>query len=475
MNRSKKILTSFIWRLLERSGAQIISFVVSIILARILEPNLYGVIALVTVLISIMQVFVDSGLGSALVQKKDADDLDFSSVFYFNVLICSVLYVLMYFSAPFIALFYQLPELTKIVRVLGLTLLFSGIKNVQQSYVYRHMIFKRFFYATVIGTLSSGFVGIMMAIQGFGVWALVAQHLTSTVVDTLVLWITVKWRPKLIFSWRRLKGLLSYSWKILASSLADTLYNNIQQMVIGKLYSTEDLAHFSKGKHFPYLIINNVNVAIDSVLLPSMSQEQDDRKRIHSMLRRAMRTGTYIMAPLLIGLAAVAEPTVRILLTEKWIGAVPFLQIYCVTYLFYPIQTTTMNTLKAVGRSDIFLKFEIAKKLIGILALLIMMQYGVVAIAFSLLISSVTGFLMNCWINYRMFGYRYKEQAADIIPNLVLSMIMVLGICWVPEVGMKDFLTLVLQIALGAAIYIGASFLTKNESINYILKIIAGK
>ena len=219
---NKSIFSNFIWRFAERCGAQLVTFIVSIVLARILMPEDYGTVALVTVFTTIMQVFVDSGLSTALIQKKDADDLDFSSVFYFNFVMCIILYLIMFFAAPVIASFYEMPELTPIVRVISITLVISGVKGVQQSYVSRNMLFKRFFYATLGGTIFSAFLGIAMAYAGFGVWAIVAQQLSNTTIDTLILWITVKWRPKLMFSWKRLKGLLGFGWKMLCSSLLDT-------------------------------------------------------------------------------------------------------------------------------------------------------------------------------------------------------------------------------------------------------------
>lgn len=475
MKQNKKVLISFVWRILERSGAQIVSFVVSIILARILDPNQYGVLALVTVLINIMQVFVDSGLGSALVQKKNADDLDFSSVFYFNMCVCLCLYAIMFLSAPLVAKFYRLPELTAIVRVLSLVLVFYGIKNIQHAYVYRQMRFKFFFFATISGTLGSGVIGIIMALRGFGVWALVAQHLSSTIIDTLVLWITVKWYPKWAFSWNRLKGLLSFGWKILATSLFDTVYNNIQQVMIGKFYATADLAYFSKGKQFPYMIINNVVVAVDSVLLPSMSKEQDNMERIHGMLRRAMKTGTFIMTPLLVGLAIVAKPTVCLLLTEKWMGAVPFLQMYCMIYLFYPIQSTTMNALKAIGRSDAFLKIEVLKKIAGIFFLIVLMKQGVMAIATGILLTSIFGFTLNAKTNKMIFGYSYFEQFFDIIPNIMVTLIMAVSIFWISNIGLNVVFTLLLQVALGVISYVVASFVTSNDSMKYLCRMIFHK
>lgn len=468
---SKKVLTNFIWRFMERIGAQGVSFVVSIILARLLEPAVYGTVALVTVFTAIMQVFVDSGLGSALIQKKDADDLDFSTVFYFNMLMCAVLYGIMFAIAPLIAAFYELPELTPIVRVSSLTLLISGLKNVQQAYISKHMLFKRFFYSTIGGTLVSAAVGIGMAFARLGVWALIAQNLTNLFIGTVILWITVKWRPKLMFSWQRLKGLFSFGWKLLASSLLDTVYRDIRQLIIGKLYTTDDLAFYNKGNQFPNLITTNINSSINSVLLPTMASEQDNRERVKTMVRRAIKTSTYIMMPMMMGLAVCAEPVVRILLTEKWLPCVFFLRIFCFTMAFYPIHTANLNAIKAMGRSDIFLSLEILKKIVGIVALLATMWVSVEAMAYSLLITTVLSQIINASPNKKLLAYSYLNQVQDMLPQIALSVVMGAIVYCVNFLPLNEYLKLVIQVPLGVLIYVGGSILFKLESFTYVMSV----
>lgn len=351
MNTKNSVFSNMVWRFAERCGAQLITFVVSIVLARLLAPEDYGKIALITVFTTILQVFVDSGLGTALIQKKDSDDLDFSSVFYFNFIVCLVLYAGMFFVAPFIAKFYEDISLTPIVRVISLTIIISGVKGIQQSYVSKNMLFKKFFYSTLGGTIFSAILGIYLAYAGAGVWAIVAQQLSNTTIDTFILWITVKWRPKKLFSWKRLKKLLSFGWKILVSALLDTVYTNIRSLVIGKMYSSADLAFYNQGDKLPSVIVNNINTSIDSVLLPTLAKQQDDRERVKNMTRRAIKISTYIMAPLMMGLAFCATSVVDLVLTEKWLPCVPFLQIFCITYMFYPIHTA-MNVELVVDKSN---------------------------------------------------------------------------------------------------------------------------
>lgn len=469
---STNVITNFFWRFLERCGAQGVTFIVSIVLARLLDPTVYGTVALVTIFTTIMQVFVDSGMGNALIQKKDADDLDFSSVFYFNMAMCSVLYLIMFFAAPLIASFYRMPELTAIVRVLSLVVVISGVKNVQQAYVSRHLMFKRFFFSTLGGTIGAAVIGIAMAYLGFGVWALVAQMLFNAAVDTTILWITVKWRPKKMFSFQRLKSLFSYGWKLLVSSLIDTVYNDLRQLIIGKKYSSGDLAYYNQGKKFPQLIVTNINTSIDSVLLPTMSKAQDDMAAVRSMTRRAIKTSTFLMMPAMIGLAVCAEPLVQLILTEKWLPCVLFLRIFCITYAFYPIHTANLNAIKAMGRSDLFLKLEIIKKTVGIIAILITMWISVQAMAYSFLVTTILNQIINSWPNKKLLNYSYLEQVKDMMPQILLSLGMGAAIYAVSFLHLSASLTLLIQIPLGVLVYWSGSKIFHVESYTYIIEMV---
>ncbi|WP_418934340.1 lipopolysaccharide biosynthesis protein [Eubacterium sp.] len=463
-----KVISNFIWRFAERCGAQLVSFVVSIVLARLLEPSVYGTVALVTVFTTILQVFIDSGLGTALIQKKNADDLDYSSVFYFNFVVCIILYLGMFIAAPYIAKFYGNMSLIPVIRVISLTLIISGVKNIQQAYVSSNMLFKRFFFSTIGGTIVSAFVGIFMAYIGMGVWALVAQQLSNAMIDTTILWITVKWRPKAVFSWERLKSLLAYGWKLLVAVLLDTVYNNLRNLVIGKMYSSADLAFYNQGDKFPKIIVTNINTSIDSVLLPTMSSEQDNKARVKEMTRRAIKTSTYIMAPLMMGLAFCAKTVVELVLTQKWLPCVPFLQIFCITYMFYPVHTANLNAIKAMGRSDIFLKLEIIKKIVGMSLLLSTMWFGVMAMAYSLLVSCVLSQIINSWPNKRLLEYGYLEQLRDLIPGVILAVIMGICVYFIGYINLPNIIVLIIQVIVGATIYIVMSIVFRLESFLYL-------
>lgn len=459
------------WRLLERFGAQGVTFIVSVILARLLEPSTYGVVALVTVIISIISVFIDSGLACSLAQKKDADDLDFSSVFYFNIFMCILLYVFLFAFAPLIENFYNIEGLSSIVRVLGITLLISGFKNVQGAYVSRNLLFKKYFFSTLGGTIISAIIGIWMAYHGFGVWALVFQNVISNLVDTIILWCTVEWKPKKIFSFSRLKSLFNFGWKILASSLLDTIWRQLRQLIIGKEYSTEDLAYYNKGSHYPDTTISSIITSFDSVLLPVMSNNKDDVSKVKSLARKSIRVCSFVVLPMMLGLAACADNLIKLILTDKWMPVVPYLRVFCITYAFYPIHTTNLNSIKAVGRSDVILKLEVIKKIIGCIAIIVSMQFGVFAMALSTVFTSVISQVINAWPNKYLINYKYTDQLKDIMPSLLLSVAMGLFVYLFTFLNLNSFMTLFIQVITGIVFYIGVSYLLRIDSLFYWLDI----
>jgi O-antigen/teichoic acid export membrane protein len=463
-----EVISSLFWRFAERCGAQGVSFFVTLILARLLTPDDYGTVALVTVFNMILQVFVDSGMGAALVQKRDADDTDFSSVFYFNCIVCVIIYFVVFLAAPLVANFYQKPELVMIIRVLSLTIVISGLRNVQEAFVSRGLIFKKFFFSTMGSTFLSAVVGIAMAYLGFGVWALVVQQLVNTVTGTAVLWITVAWHPKLLFSIDRLKKLFLFGWKLLVSALLSTIYDSLYQLIIGKIYTASDLAYYTQGKKFPEVIITNIDTSINSVLLPAMSREQDDKVRIRSMTRRAIKTSSFIMWPMMIGLIAIADPLISLILTDKWLSVVPFLRIFCLCYAIWPIHTANLNAINAMGRSDIFLTLEILKKIVGVAVLLATMWYGVLAMAWSMLFMGIIGLIINSYPNKQLLNYSYIEQIRDISPYILVSAVMGFIIYPIQILQLGNLITLFIQIPFGIVIY---GFLSRGFKLDSYLYI----
>lgn len=464
----KQVVSGFFWRFGERIAAQGVSFIVQLVLARILMPTDYGTVALIVVITNILQVFVDSGMGNALIQKQDADEVDFSTAFYFNVVVCVIIYVILFLISPLISNFYNKPEMTAMLRVAGITILVSGLKNIQQAYVSRNLIFKKFFFSTIIGTLISAVVGIYLAIKGFGAWALIAQTLTNTCIDTLVLWITVKWRPVLKFSFIKFKQLFSFGWKLLVSSLLDTIYSNLRQLIIGKLYSSSELAFYNRGKQFPELATTNIDTSINSVLLPTMSRVQDDKIELKKMTRRAIRISSYIMWPVMIGLMATANSLVKLILTDKWLPLVPYMRIFCLSFAIWPIHTTNLNAINAMGRSDIFLKLEIVKKIIGMIVLVTTMWFGPIVMAWSMCFTGFISMFINSYPNRKLMNYKYIEQIKDIIPDIIISAIMGIIVFSIEFLHLSTIITLLIQIFVGVVVYIALSKITKNESFDYI-------
>ncbi len=471
-NLKTKVLSGLIWKFGERISAQLVTFIVSIVLARLLSPAYYGAIAIVNIFIALANVFVVAGFGNSLIQKKDADNVDFSSVFYFNIVLSLVIYIILFFCAPVIADFYNMEILSPVLRVLGLRLIVAGVNSVQHAYVSKHMMFKSFFWSTLFGTLLSGVVGIAMAYAGFGIWALVAQYMVNTTVDTIVLWVTVKWKPVLEFSFIRLKGLFSYGWKLLVSELLNTGYNELRSLVIGKGYSSSDLAFYTKGKSFPNLIVTNIISSIQSVLFPAMSERQDKKENVKAITRRSIRISSYVMLPMMCGLALIAEPFVRALLTDKWLPCVPFLQIYCFSFSLHPIHTANLQAIKAMGRSDLFLKLEIIKKIIGVIVLVISVKFGVLAIAMTGLLTTVISSVINSYPNVRLLKYRYVEQIKDLFNGIIPLTVMWVTVWLVRMININDILMMILQILVGIVVYVTVSSITKNESFLYIHSII---
>ena len=472
MDKKISVVTNLLWRFLERCGAQLVGFVVSVVLARLLEPSLYGTVALITAITTILQVFVDSGMGSALIQKKDSDDLDFSSVFYFNLVFCLVLYAGLFIAAPLLARAYHDLSLTPLIRVLGLVVVVSGVKNVQQAYVSKTLQFRRFFFATLGGTLFSAVLGIVLAYLGAGVWALVAQQLSNAAVNTAILWLTVGWKPKREFSFQRLGALISYGWKILVSALMDTLYLKGYQLIIGLRYSEADLAFFNRADQLPNLVVDNVNASIDSVLLPVLSGAQDDPAQVREMTRRAIKTSTYIMLPLMVGLAVCARPVIRLLLTEKWLPCVPYLQILCLVYAFWPVHTANLQAINAQGRSDLFLKLEILKKISGLLFLLLALPYGII---FMLILKTVNEFVcafINAFSNKKLLDYGFGRQLIDMLPSFLCSLIMGAAVYAVSFTSLTGIALLAVQILTGIVTYIIMSLLMNRKLISELFSMI---
>lgn len=470
-------ITNMLWKFGERAGAQTTSFVVSIVIARILMPEDYGLIAMVMVFTNFARVFVTSGIGQSLIQKENADNLDFSSIFFLNLSLSVILYVIVYFAAPTVALFYSNEILTPVMRVLGLTLLPAAINSVLGAFIARNMLFKLSFYSNLVGIVTSGIVGITLAYQGYGVWALVAQNLIVMHVNVVVLWFTVKWRPAMKFSGRRALSLFSFGWKIQLAGILTVFSTQFRNLLIGKLYSSADLAFYNRGFTFPRLISNNLITPVSAVFFPLVSQAQNDIPRLKEFTRKNVRVTSYIVFPLLAGLAAVATPMVDVLLTAKWLPAVPFIQISCFSFSIIIIQMAIQDAVNALGRSDVYLYMDLLRKVVGISIVLLVMKKGVMVIALTVFIVGPISIIMVMEVSRRLFGYRYREHLQDNIPLLFSSLFMGILTYLVQFVGFSSLVTLIIQVIVGVTIYFLLSRLFKFEgyflAVEYLKKLTA--
>lgn len=474
---SNSLLGNMTWKFAERISAQLVTMLVSIVLARILDPSDYGTVSVVTIFITLANVFVSDGFGTALIQKKNADALDFSSVLYFNLALSAVLYIVLFFTAPFISLYFgnEYKQLVPILRVLGLRLILTAVNSIQSAYVSRKLLFRKYFWSTLSGTIASAFVGIWMAYQGFGAWALVAQYLTNTTVNSIVLAISLGRVPLLAFSFRRLKGLVGFGSRVLGTNLLSTVYLELRAFIIGKVYSAESLAFFDKAKQFPSLIITNVNTTISQVLFPKMSKDQDDRSKIKATTKNSIRFSSFLMCPLMLGFAAVAENFVIVVLSEKWLPCVPLIWCLCADYLFYPIHSTNMQAIKAVGRSDLLLKLELIKKGIELIVLFAVMRISVLAIAIAMAACSVSFVVLNAIPTGRLIGYRISEQIFDILPSILSSLVMAFAVFLIGQLSLPAIPELLIQVLCGASVYILLAIITKNHEYRKLLSIIKEK
>lgn len=469
-----KVLSGLFWKVLENGGVQIVQFVISLILARMLGPERYGTIALLLVFIAIANVFIQSGFQTALIQKRQVDDLDYSSVFYLGLGVALLLYAVIFAGAPAVAAFYHDPELKSMLRVLALMIFFGAVVSVQTAMVSRKMEFRKMCAASLLATCLSGIAGVIGAYRGLGTWALVVQQLGTQFLLMVFLWVLVGWKPMRAFSFSRVKALFSYGWKLLCSSLLDTVYNNLYTMVIGRIYQKDVVGYYNRGNQFPQLIVNNLAASIQAVMLPAFSASQEDKERMKAMVRRSIVTSAFVIFPMMAGLVAVAKPLISIILTEKWLPCVPFLQIMCVAYAMWPIHIANLQAINALGRSDIFLKLEIIKKALGLAVLAVSIPFGIYAMVWLKASTDFVGTIINAYPNKKLLNYSFLEQWRDVFPALVLSVVMGAIVYSLQFFIHNNWILLSAQISGGVLIYGGLAWIFKIESFRYLLGVVKG-
>lgn len=465
---SKKVSLSFFWKIMENGGSQGVQFIVSLVLARLLSPKEYGLIAMATIFITIANVLVQNGFATALIQRKDDKAGDYSSVIILNFMVALALYLLLYFFSPEIAEFFDNPEIPGVLKSLGLVVFPGGVISVQNAYISKRMRFKSLFIATFFASILSGIVSIYLAFKHFGVYALVWQQLIYYFSLMTILFIVSDFKFIWDFEIYRLKLLFSFGWKILVASLIDTAFENLNALVLGKVYNEETLGNYNRGEQFPKLIVMNLGSAIQSVMLPLMSAKQDSKESVRELLKNSVRLAGYIILPMMAGLIAVADILIAVLLGEKWLSSVPFLRFLCLAYAFWPIHIANLQAINALGRSDKFLKLEIIKKIIGLTALAIGVYFGSIAVVAMKAVADFIGIFVNSYPNKELLDYDIKKQIKDVFPSFALSTLMGLIIYFVSLSLKAGFTSLILLIILGIFVYIALSILTKNRDLQFL-------
>ena len=460
-----KTLHSLFWSFLESGGREAIQFVISIILARLLLPEQFGLIAMLAIFMTVAQSFIDSGFGAALIQKQDASRVDESSIFYFNIAVGLVTAGLLCLAAPWIASFYKIPQLALITRILSLNLIINPFCLVQISLLTKRLDFRTQMKISMTAMLLSGGVGIAMAYQGFGVWSLVAQSICSNVFRTALLWMVYSWKPMLVFSYASLRSMFAFGSKLFMSGLLETTFNNIYLLVIGKVYSPIDLGFYSRAKRIVLMPTQNIFGSVAKVTFPAFSAIQGDKPRLKRGVSEALKAMSLVNFPLMIGLAVCAKPLVRVLLTDKWLPTVPYLQLLCFVGLLYPLHVIHLKVLTAQGRSDLYFRLEIIKKLTAVVAIALTYRWGIIVMIYGQIAQSAIGYYLNSYYTGKLLKYPITEQIVDFLPTLGLAALMggaMFALNWTPIQSLVILLSL--QVATGVVLFTALSWIFKLSS-----------
>jgi teichuronic acid exporter len=471
-----KTIHALFWSFFERIGQQGIQFIISIILARLLLPEEFGLIAMLMIFMAIAQSFISSGFGQALIQKQDTTHIDECSIFYFNILVGFFATGMLCIASPWIAGFYSQPLLVPLTCVLSLNMIINAFGLVQTTLLTKQIDFKTQLKVSVIATAISGTIGIIMALNGFGVWSLVAQSLASNFFRTILLWFFNTWRPSWTFSLDSLRGMFRFGSRLLASGLLDTIFQNIYIVVIGKLFSPADLGFYTRAKGFQQLPVSNISTIISRVTFSVFSSVQDDKPRLKRGVRKALTMLVMINFPMMVGLAIVAKPLVLLLLTEKWAPCIPYLQLLCVVGMLYPLQVINLNVLMAQGRSDLFFRLEILKKTLIVIAIAVTYRWGIRAMIYGQIATSCIAYILNSYYTGKMLDYPITEQIRDLIPSLALASIMGGGVfaChYAPIVNQSTMMFL--QIVTGIVLYTVLCYIFRISSFMEVIEIIKSK
>jgi teichuronic acid exporter len=459
MSLKSQAIHGVFWGFLDRIGQQGIRFVIMVILARLLTPAQFGLVGMLAIFIEVARTFIDSGFSAALIQKKEATDVDICSAFYVNVLIGLVAMGLFWIGAPWVADFYRQPILTPLMRVLSLSLVIGSLTCVHTALLCRRIDFKTQLKVGMAATVLSGVIGVVMAARGLGVWSLVAQYLASSFFRSAFLWMLSAWRPKLVFRLASVREMFGFGSRLLASGLLNTIFENLYLVVIGKLFSATQLGLYTSARRIQILAITNTTDVITHVAFPVFSQMQDNPVRLKRSLRSAMTMLALIHFPIMVGLALAAGPLVNVLLSAKWADSVPWLQLLCLVGATHPFQALQLNVLKAVGRSDLFFNLEVLKKILTVIAIAITYRWGVVGMIWGQIVLATISYYINSYYVIRLVHYSLKEQLADLAPYAAVSALMGVGVYAVRFVPLPgEALVLLTEVLLGTLLYVVLSY-----------------
>lgn len=460
------------WSLADNISGSGISFIVGLVLARILSPEEYGIMAMITIFIAVSNSLIDSGFSSALIRKTNARNIDYNTTFYFNLAVSFFLYLLLYICAPIISNFFLEPLLISVTRVLGLILIINSCSIIQRTILVRDVDFKTQTKISLIASLVSGVMGIGMALCHWGVWSLVALQLSRQFLNTLFLWIYGKWRPLWEFSYRSFKELFGFGSKLLLSGLIDTLYKNIYYIVIGRFYNAAQLGQYTRAEQFTTIFSVNLTSVIQRVSYPVLSSIQEEPERLHDAYRKIIKVTMLITFACMFGLAAIAEPLVLILIGDKWLVAIPFLQIICFSEMFYPLHAINLNILQVKGYSNLFLKLEIVKKIIAVLPIVLGIFGGIKFMLWGAVGISLISYILNSHYSGRLIGYSTKKQIKDILPCFFVSSAVALCMWSITFLCLNLFVTLALQLMTGIFLAFIAYELLRLEEYKEVCQII---
>lgn len=453
-----KTITGVLWSLTDTGAGHLIHFIVGIILARLLSPSEFGLIAMTSIFIAVSQSFVDSGFQQALIRKKDASEIDFSTVFYYNLLIGGVFYLLIFFSANGISYFYKEPQLQSIIRITGLVVLINSFSLIQRAKLTKEINFRLQTKISFTSSALSGIIGIYLAYSGYGVWSLVWRTLLNQLFQTVGLWLFNRWRPTARFSIDSLKEMFSFGSRLLISGLLDTLYQNIYNLLIGKFFSAADLGYYTRADQFQRLPSSNITSAVQRVSYPVLSTLQDDDVKLKEGYRRIVITVTYISFTAMLFLAAISEPMILVLVGEKWLPSVQILQLLCFAGILYPLHAINLNILNVKGRSDLFLRLEVVKKLMAIPVIIVGISISIEALVAGIIFLSVTGYFINSFYSGRLIDYSVRKQIRDILPAFILALVIgTLVVIPAMVFSFRPFITLAIQLLLGFSLLTGIS------------------